>query len=511
MLKPANTTVLERVRFAWINAACCASATLCLLLWTGSVVTAAEPAESLHISEQTRNAVQLLVGDTLVNSQAAAYDEQLADGVGPRLTGSASYARAVEWAVKKFESLGLSQVHTEEWTIPNTWQPTTLATGSIVMPVEHQLHIYSVSWSPSTPRQGVEAEVIYVPSMEIAALDQQKPQLAGVIALIDEASFGAARTTEKIFPALQHLRSLGIKALLVPGGANGTEVADARNISGSIDPLPEAEIGTEDLQLIKRLLRQNRVRVRFSFTNTIRTNVRVSNIVAQITGAELPDEVVLVGAHLDSWHPGTGAQDNGTGVSMVLETARAMAALRRPPRRTVRFVLFGGEEQGLLGSSAYVRAHRVDLQKIDAVLVADSGSEAAKGWYVMGREDEKASVAALKPLLAGLGADDLTSNTDFLFQSDHAPFDVSGVPSLVLWTATEKYELLHHKASDTFDSVVQKDLSQDAAVVAITAYAIADSKERFAPHLSDDEVRAMLKTAEHWDEYQYLRTNGVLP
>jgi carboxypeptidase Q len=350
-----------------------------------------------------------------------------------------------------------------------------------------------------------------VPSMEIAALDQQKPQLAGVIALIDEASFGAARTTEKIFPALEHLRSLGIKALLVPGGANGTEVADARNISGSIDPLPEAEIGTEDLQLIKRLLRQNRVRVRFSFTNTIRTNVRVSNIVAQITGAELPDEVVLVGAHLDSWHPGTGAQDNGTGVSMVLETARAMAALRRPPRRTVRFVLFGGEEQGLLGSSAYVRAHRVDLQKIDAVLVADSGSEAAKGWYVMGREDEKESVAALKPLLAGLGADDLTSNTDFLFQSDHAPFDVSGVPSLVLWTATEKYELLHHKASDTFDSVVQKDLSQDAAVVAITAYAIADSKERFAPHLSDDEVRAMLKTAEHWDEYQYLRTNGVLP
>jgi carboxypeptidase Q len=510
MQKPVSAARIK-LPIDWRDSVCRTVAILAALLLAAAALGSEEPAPGLEISANTRSAVRLLVGDVLVNGQAVAYDEHLADSVGPRLTGSTSYARAVEWTMKQFESLGLSQVHTEMWTIPDAWQPKTLAIGRILAPIEHELHIYSVGWSPSTPPHGVEAEVIYVPSMDSAALDQQKAQLAGAIALIDDASFGAAHSADMIFPALQHLRSLGIKALLVPGGANGTEVSGTRNFSGSIDPLPEAQIGTEDLLLIKRLLQRNHVRVNFSFANTIRRNVSVANVVAQITGAELPDEVVLVGAHLDSWQPGTGAQDNGTGVSMVLEAARGIAALRRPPRRTVRFVLFGGEEQGLLGSSAYVREHKADLQKIDAVLVADSGSEAAKGWYLMGREDEKESVVALKPLLAGLGADDLTSSTEFLFQSDHAPFDVNGVPSLVLWTATDKYEQLHHKASDTFDSVVKKDLSQDAAVVAVTAYAIADSKERFAPHLSDGEVRTMLQATDHFDEYQYLRANGVLP
>jgi carboxypeptidase Q len=191
--------------------------------------------------------------------------------------------------------------------------------------------------------------------MDIVALDRQRSQLAGAIALIDDASFGAARSADKIFPALQHLRSLGIKALLLSGGANGTEVSDTHNLSGGVDPLPEAQIGIEDVLLIKRLQQHDQVTVLFSFANTIRNNVSAANVVAQITGAESPNEVVLVGAHLDSWQSGTGAQDNGTGVSMALEAARAMLALPRPPRRTVRFVFFGGEEQGLLGSSAYVR------------------------------------------------------------------------------------------------------------------------------------------------------------
>jgi carboxypeptidase Q len=488
-----------------------AAAIVCSLLLTGGLLALAQSTAAFEVSTETRGAVQLLVGESLMNGKARAYDESLADGIGPRLTGSASYARAVEWTLQQFELLGLSQVHAETWTIPNAWQPKSAATGRILTPVSHELHIYSVAWSPSTPAKGVEAEVIYVPSMDIAALDRQKPQLAGAIALIDDASFGALHSADKIFPALQRLRSLGIKALLVAGGENGTEVSDARNLSGSIDPLPEAQIGVEDVLLIKRLQRHNHLTVHFTLTNAIRSNVPVANVVAQITGADAPNEVVLVGAHLDSWQSGTGAQDNGTGVSMVLEAARTMLALRRPPRRTVRFVLFGGEEQGLLGSAAYVRAHRSELQEIDAVIIADSGSEAAKGWYLMGRNDESESVAALSPLLAGLGADESTTNTDFLFQSDHAPFDVNGVPSLVLWTATDKYEHLHHKASDTFDSVVQKDLSQDAAVVAVTAYAIADSKEHFAPHLSEGEVQTMLKTADHWDEYLYLRANSVLP
>jgi carboxypeptidase Q len=119
--------------------------------------------------------------------------------------------------------------------------------------------------------------------------------------------------------------------------------------------------------------------VHFEATNRIRTDVKISNVIAELPGKDTAAGVVLVGAHLDPWQPGTGAQDNGTGVASVIETARAMKGLGRPPRRTVRFALFGGEEEGLLGSAAYVRRHAADLDKIDAVLITDSGSEAAKG------------------------------------------------------------------------------------------------------------------------------------
>jgi carboxypeptidase Q len=129
----------------------------------------------------------------------------------------------------------------------------------------------------------------------------------------------------------------------------------------------------------------------------------------------------------------------------------------------------------------------------------------------MGREDEKGAISSLAPVLAGLGADDLTSNADFLFETDLAPFHLSGVPSLVLWTSMEKYNLLHHKASDTLDSVVQKDLTQDAAVVAVTAYAIADSLEKFAPYLSRAEVETMLKPTGHLQEFEFLKNAGMLP
>ncbi len=242
-----------------------------------------------------------------------------------------------------------------------------------------------------------------------------------------------------------------------------------------IDAVPDAQIGLEDSLLIKRLLQHGPVSMQFSFANKIRSDVQIPNVIAEIPGSELPDQVVIIGAHLDSWQPGTGAQDNGTGAATVLEAARAIKALNRPPRRTIRFILFGGEEEGLLGSHAYVRQHMADLPKIDAVLVTDTGAEPAKGWYLMGREDERPPLASLNPLLAGLGADGISSDTGIIFQTDHAPFDVLGVPSLVLWTGMDKYGTLHHKASDTFDSVVAKDLTQSATVVTVTAYAIADS------------------------------------
>jgi carboxypeptidase Q len=484
------------------------------VFFIGSVLVIAQssaPGTSFNVSPETRDAVRQIIGDSVLNGKAYEYDGHLADMIGPRLTGSSNYMNAVEWAEQQFKASGLSNVHTEEWPMPATWEPKGPATGQIEKPVVHQLHIYSVGWSPSTPQQGVEGEVVYVPSLLPDALDAQKAQLAGKIALVDSSSYGEKPTLYKVYSGFDRLYSFSPEAVLVTGIANGGESVIAARLGGAISPVAAAQIGREDSQLIKRLLERGQVSVKFSIANTIRMGVRIPNVIAEIPGSEIPNDVVIVGAHLDSWQPGTGAQDNGTGAASVLEAARAIKALNHAPRRTIRFILFGGEEQGLIGSSAYVRQHVADLPRIDAVLVTDSGSEPAKGWYLMGREDEKGAVTALNPLLAGLGGDGVTSDASFIFQTDHAAFDVLGVPSLVLWNGMDKYMTLHHKASDTFDSVVEKDLTQGAAVTAVTAYAIADSKSPFAAHLSPAEVQSLLQKASSLEEYNYLKSSGVLP
>jgi hypothetical protein len=446
-----------------------------------------------------------------LNGKVYAYEVDLADMIGPRLPGSSNFIRAVEWTVQQFKEMSLANVHTEEWTIPSTWEPDGPARGQIEKPVAHELHIYSLGWSPSTPPKGIEGEIVYVPSFFSATLDAQKAQIPGKIALVDRSSYGAKPTMDGVLFGFDRLLSFSPAAIITTGIANGGESESSVRFGGVLSSVPTAQIGSEDSLLIKRLLSRGPVTVRFSLSNTVRSNVQIPTVIAEVPGSDLPNEVVLVGAHLDSWQPGTGAQDNGTGVASVLEAARAIKALHRAPRRTIRFVLFGGEEEGLLGSTAYVRQHMADLPKIDAVLVTDSGSQPAKGWNVMEREDEKGALAALKPLLSGLGADGATSDVEFAFQTDYAAFDALGVPSLVLWNDMDKYMLLHHKASDTFDSVVEKDLVQGALVTAVTAYAIADTESPFARHLSPAEVQSMLKKVERLDEYNYLKSSGVLP
>ena len=466
---------------------------------------------AFSVSSETRDAVRQLIGESIMNGKAYEYDEHLADRIGPRLTGSENYMRAADWAVDTFKALGLSNVHTEDWTMPATWEPDGPAAGHIISPVDHVLHIYSLGWSPSTPPEGVTGQVIYVRSIAADALDQQKSEITGKIALVDSQSIPAHAPVGALLADIQRLRSFAPLAIVRAGGPRGTETMTALQFAGTLAPTLQVQIGLEDSLLIKRLLETGPVTMHFSMKNTIRENVKIPNVIAEIPGSGHSEQIVIVGAHLDSWQPGTGAQDNGTGVAGVIEAARAIMALKRLPRRTIRFMLFGGEEQGLLGSTAYVRQHISDLPKIDAVLITDSGSQPAHGWQVMAREDERASLAAFKPLLEGLGAAGISSDTSDIFSTDHAAFDVLGVPTLVLWNDMDVYDTLHHKASDTFDSVVEKDLTQGVTMVTVTAYAIADSAQPFAAHLSPTEMESALQKAGDLESYKALKAAGDLP
>lgn len=453
-----------------------------------------------------------LGGQLMLAGKAYDYDRVLADDYGPRLTGSANYEKAAAWAAGEFQRLGLSNVHLEPWEIGATWEPETWASAEIVVPRHMRLHLESDGWSPSTPPGGVHGNVYYLDAFTPEAIKAQAVQIKGAVVLVDNAAFRAAGELlyGKFLDTMQLLADTGAQALLFGMGTtnNASSMLGVASGDGAISKLPTADVGAEDTQLLRRLLERGPVEVEFHYTNRIREHVKVNNVVAEIPGTEANGEFVVIGGHLDSWHLGTGAEDNGTGAASVLAIAQAMMTTGVKPRRTVRFILFGGEEEGLFGSIHYARDHADELAKCVGAFVTDSGAEPPKGWLVFGRDDEKQALSPVKPLLAALGAGETSDDGDFTFSTDHAPFLIHGVPAFVLWTGLDKYMKLHHKPSDTFDKVEQRDLNLGVAVVGITALEFADAPQTLK-HLSQTETEDQLKSIKSFDQYDDMRSHHM--
>jgi hypothetical protein len=422
---------------------------------------------------------------------------QLTDDIGPRLAGSPAHDRAVEWALSKFREQGVGSVWREEFSLPNGWQ-RGWARGRIVRPVARSLRVGSVGWGPSTQPGGVSGELILVGDVTPDKLRSQAANLQGRIALIDTDS--VLRPDEPLaFARLRNsyalLNDLGVKAVLlqhdVPHNVPGW--VDTANARGTILPLPVGDIGMEDGLLLRRHLMRGAVAVELEWQNGISGPVPTSNVIAELAGSELRREWVLVGAHLDSWDLGTGAQDNGAGVVMVLETARAIAKLGTPLRRSMRFALWSAEEPGPPGSAIFVKRHGTELRDCVAVLNSDNGAGRPRGWYVSGRDDLREAMRPIADFLARFGADGLS--TELSCGSDECPFLLEGVPALKLQVDLAPYREVHHKPGDTLDKVDALFLRTGAAVVATTAYAIAQQPKPIAPHIGTESVRQILKRA----------------
>lgn len=460
----------------------------------------------------TNAALIRLGGQLMMAGKAYHYDRVLADDIGPRLTGSDNYVKAVAWAEDEFKRMGLSNVHADPWEINATWEPEVWATASILKPHVQRLHLEADGWSPSTPPGGVRGNVFYLPALTDEAIRSNAAKIKDAVILVDNGTLkaGGPLLWGKAVDLLALLAKEGPRGVLLGTGATNDvpSMIGLDCCNGMIDPLPTASVGLEDTLLLRRLLAREPVEVEFSFTNHIRQQVKVDNVVAEIPGADPGGAYVVVGGHLDSWQLGTGAEDNGTGAASVMAVAQAIEATGIRPRRTLRFILFGGEEEGLLGSIAYVRQHLADMDRCAGVFITDTGSEPPKGWYVWGRDDEKQALAPIEPLLSSLGAGGTSDDGEFTFDTDHGPFLIHGVPSYVLWTPTTKYMRLHHKPSDTFDKVNQRDLNLGAAVVGVTALAIADAPA-VLPHLTPDQLATQLKKIKAWDEYEDMQSHNM--
>ena len=454
-----------------------------VLLW------AQQPSEMKPVTDR--------LAASIYNGPSMATLGELSDTIGGRLTGSPAYVRSTEWAAAKFRIYGIENVKLEPFTIPAGWQRGS-AIGAMLTPLPRLLHVASLGWAPSTPAGGVRGSVVVVADVSPDVLKSREDELRGKIVFLDTSKIyadGYGKALPKLEAAWLAFQKWGVLAVLTPDREKNNVLNAHDALWGAkLLPVPGAEIGMEDAKLIQRELERGPVTIQLTIDNKTSGETMVNNVVAEIRGSERPDEWILIGAHLDSWDFGTGAQDNGTGAVSVLEVGRALMSLGKAPRRSIRLALWGGEEEGLLGSYAYTQAHTRELNKCVAALNTDNGAGHPKGWKVEGREDLK---KAMQPwsdgLLKDLNGGDLS--LDVTYDTDHGPFVLQGIPALDLSVDMAHYMEIHHKSSDTLDKVDVLDFKGGEAIVAVTAYAIAQSETTIAPHIDHTAVAEILKKA----------------
>jgi hypothetical protein len=421
---------------------------------------------------------------------------RLTDEIGGRVTGSPEMARAIDWGVSAFRAAGVD-VHTEKYSLLVSWSEgdTQLELlGTVKFPVR----LVAEGWSPATPPAGIEANLVDIGYGAEDDFARAGNSIQGAILVVhsDIGATWADLFNEYLRPPgiIDHASKGGAKAILWMGARERKLLYRHTNsLNGKLDKIPQAVVAREDAMRLARTIAAypGKVRARFRMPNKIGGPIGQENVVGEIRGYEKPDEVVILGAHLDSWELGTGALDNGCNAALVIEAARAIKATGLLPRRTIRFVLFSGEEQGTVGSYEYVKTHRAELDKIRAMITFDSGIGRVTGYSLGGRRDIE---AGLRQVLKPLESWNINHHTyDASFGTDNFDFLLEGIPTLVANQEEANYLPNYHAASDTLDKVDIRALKLHTALAALTAWGIADRAEPLGKRLSRAEIESQMK------------------
>lgn len=454
---------------------------------------------------------------------------RLTDEVGGRVSGTPQMQKAVEWAVAAFRAAGV-EVHTEKYTLPTTWSegktilwitsPEQIARASLPAGVGAAgtglaLRAVSEAWGPATPAGGMDAPVVDA-GLGTADDFAKAGPIRGSILLVhtEIGTTWADLFNEYLKPPdiIARAKQEGALAILWMGARERLLLYRHTNsLNGQIDKIPQAIVAREDAMRLGRAVAAfpGKVRAHLELPNQIGGPAQQENVVGEIRGYERPDEAVILGAHLDSWELGTGALDNGCNAALVIEAARATRASGLLPRRTIRFVLFSGEEQGTIGSYEYVRAHRAELDRIRGMITFDSGIGRVTGYSLGGRRDIE---AGLREILRPIESWDINRHSyDASFGTDNMDFLLEGVPTLVANDEEANYLPNYHAASDTLDKVDIRELKMHTAIAALTAWGIADRVEPLGRRLSRPEIEQTLretgmdqqmKTLGYWEMWQ---------
>jgi len=426
--------------------------------------------------------------------------QELCDRIGGRPPGSKANERAVDWAVAKFRAAGINAVSVEGFSLPAVWQ-SRKAEAECVRPEEFAFRLAAAPSSASTPGLSLEAPLVDVGEGSAEDFARAGAKARDAIALVHSREM---KTVEDLFgeymrsgPLLAAAQKAGVAALLLQSTRpRGLLYRHPLTFGGSITPIPTAIVAREPAARLARLAEKGAVRVRLKLANDIRGPSESRNVVAEIRGREKPEEIVLLGAHLDSWDLGTGAEDNGVNCALVIDTARAFKELGLVPRRTVRFVLFNGEEMGMLGSEAYVERHAAEIGRHVAMMTFDSGSGKTSGFYLNGRAELRAPV---NDALAAAGLAATDHSVEAIDGTDNFDFLLSGIPNLVAKQDWDPYLPNYHAESDTLDWVNASAARANAALAAALVWELAERPDAIAPRQSRAEVERLLKDT-HLDE-----------
>jgi hypothetical protein len=439
-----------------------------------------------------------IAGSAMMDPYAYTALQELSDQIGGRVTGTPEDARAIEWGLKQMKALGLVNIHKETWMLSRGWSRIS-AEAEMIAPVQRRLHVSSFGWVGSTPKGGVEAEVVAVNRYQFdTEMKENAAHWPNKILLVLEKGDPPDEKHPQYGKFGEFMEAAyAARALAVIGSPGGLGAGMQLNHTTSPGwnkyyDLPGVTITAEDRSLLERFLEKKEpVRVRIDVQNRVTPGPAESaNVVGEIRGREHPDEIVVVGGHLDSWDLAEGTTDDGMGVATTLGAARAITKAHLEPRRTLRFVLFTGEEQGLVGSLAYAKTHKEELANHVAAVILDIGQGPVTGLNLGGRKDLIPAVQKFADAVKGFAA--LKVDDDVLFGTDSGPFTLAGLPGIYMSQDSPDYLYTHHSEADTFDKVKQEILARDTAVVALTAFWIADRPERLASPWPAEQTAKML-------------------
>lgn len=462
----------------------------------------------------TKPALVKIAGEGMLDSHAFQYLTELSDDVGARVTGSPAERKAEEWGAAKMKAMCLENVHTEKYQIWRGWTRGT-ADAEMLAPVRHKLHVDAMGWTGSTPAGGAEGDVVAVNLFDLDGEIKNVSRLKGKVALV--VMKGAPRREfiqlfAQFGDFLKAADPAGVIAVI--GGQAGRKSAGMNLTHTGILGLnadfavPVVSMTAEDQGQLERFVERGITpRVRFNVQNTFTSGpVETANVVGEIRGSEHPEQILVVGGHLDSWDLAEGTTDNGSGTATVLGAAEAIVRSGERPRRTIRFVLFTGEEQGLDGSFAYIKQHQSEMANHLGNLVLDAGQGAVKGFQMGGRDD---LVQVFQPFADSLANFNKISVDDKVESgTDTLPFSVAGLPGINMLQDTTDYKYTHHSAADALEAQKPDVLAQNATLMALAAFWIADRPERFATPWSAERTARMLR-AQH--EYEELKAFNLWP